>query len=332
MLKFAVFADLHYKKGMYTASVSSLEAILRRAADAGVDFIIHAGDFSNDYGGSPEITRTYLSNPFDLPVYGIVGNHETETAGNTVAVVRPLLCNRPVSFGAADGGQWWADVGDYRLIALDTNYSNIPDTDIWEHNGTVSWTARKGNLGINSLGPAQLAWLERTIADAAGQGRPVIVFSHAAMAGTWSSSPDAAAVRAVFARYPGTVRLAINGHLHTDHFAVVDGIPYFDVNTVHNGFWKPCPDFHYADDQTYLFTDYDTDGKPLGEPTQTPLNSLRQAKNTWFFTEPLSAIVTLCDDGKIIIEGSETAWVYGIAPPFAHDGVKPAIESRRWRP
>ena len=32
MLKFLVFADLHYKKGMYTAPVESLHAILDRAA------------------------------------------------------------------------------------------------------------------------------------------------------------------------------------------------------------------------------------------------------------------------------------------------------------
>ena len=40
MLKFTVFADLHYKKRMYTASVESLMSILRRADAAGVDFVI----------------------------------------------------------------------------------------------------------------------------------------------------------------------------------------------------------------------------------------------------------------------------------------------------
>ena len=40
-MKFAVLADYHYKKGMYIPPVSSLETILKRAADAEVDFVIH---------------------------------------------------------------------------------------------------------------------------------------------------------------------------------------------------------------------------------------------------------------------------------------------------
>ena len=75
MLKFLVFADLHYKKGMYTAPVESLHAILDRAAKENVDFVIHCGDFCNDYKGSPEITDAYLNNRHHLPVYGIYGNY-----------------------------------------------------------------------------------------------------------------------------------------------------------------------------------------------------------------------------------------------------------------
>ena len=59
-----------------------------------------------------------------------------------------------------------------------------------------------------------------------------------------------------------------------------------------------------------------------------PLNDLRQGKNTWFFTNPLSAIVTVTEDGKITIQGEDTEWLYGIEPPYYQDGVKTAIESR----
>ena len=40
-IKFSVFADLHYKKGMYIASVSDLVKILDRADQNDVDFVIH---------------------------------------------------------------------------------------------------------------------------------------------------------------------------------------------------------------------------------------------------------------------------------------------------
>ena len=59
-MKFAVLADYHYKKGMYIPAVSALECILKRAADEKVDFVIHLGDFSNDYAGSPEVVDLYM--------------------------------------------------------------------------------------------------------------------------------------------------------------------------------------------------------------------------------------------------------------------------------
>ena len=75
MITFSVFADFHYKKRMYTASPDGLDHILSRAHREGVDFIIHAGDFCNDYAGSPELMRAYHQNKYALPTYGIYGNH-----------------------------------------------------------------------------------------------------------------------------------------------------------------------------------------------------------------------------------------------------------------
>ena len=45
MIKFLVFADTHYKKGLYRTQVSDLEKIMKRAADEKVDFVVHCGDF-----------------------------------------------------------------------------------------------------------------------------------------------------------------------------------------------------------------------------------------------------------------------------------------------
>ncbi|MBQ7931918.1 MAG: metallophosphoesterase [Clostridia bacterium] len=328
MLKFLVFADLHYKKGMYTAPVESVRAILDRAKRENVDFVIHCGDFCNDYAGSPEITDAYRNNPHGLPVYGIYGNHELESAGNTMEHVTPLLCNREVCFGGERAAYWHTDVNGYRIIGLDTNYS-INIAEMWEHNRPASWGPPSENYYGNSLGEAQMQWLEDCLTDAAEKSLKCIVFSHAGLSSKWSESPDGPVVRSLFRKinrkHPGTVLLAVNGHLHTDHFHEEDGIGYFDVNTVHNGFWSPRKEFHYADDQCYAFTDY-RDGEPAG-CVMKPLNSLSQAKNTWFFTSPLSAVVTV-DDAGIVIDGAETAWIHGVEPDQPYDGVKPMIESR----
>ena len=61
------------------------------------------------------------------------------------------------------------------------------------------------------------------------------------------------------------------------------------------------------------------------------INTMKQAKNTWFFREPLSAIVTVSEDGKIKIEGASTSWVYDIEPDWTASGMVPQIEDHEIR-
>ena len=42
-LKFTVFADFHYKEGMYLSPISDIEEIVNFSHENGVDFILHAG-------------------------------------------------------------------------------------------------------------------------------------------------------------------------------------------------------------------------------------------------------------------------------------------------
>ena len=331
MIRFSVFADFHYKKRMYTSSLEDLDHILSRAKDAEVDFIIHAGDFCNDYAGSPELMRAYHQNKYALPTYGIYGNHELETVGNSMENVTPMLCNRPVRFGSSTNGEpiayWYTDIKGFRIIGLDSNYSYCEEAQEWEHNRPASYGCPTGNQYSDSLGPNQLAWLDDALADAAKRDMKVIVFSHACFSGLWYRNAEAENVRALFAKYPKTVLLAINGHEHKDHFAVVDGVAYFDVNTTTNGFWEKHTEYHYDEAHTFRFTDYDADGTPT-TTEDFPLNKLRQGTNTWFFTTPPSAIVTVTEDGRITVQGEKTAWRYGVEPYRFEDGVKTAIEDR----
>ena len=327
-MKFLVFADFHYKKRMYAATIDGFEQILAHAKAENVDFILHAGDFCNDYANSPELMSKYLQNSYGLPVYGVYGNHELETVGNSMDVVTPLLCNRPVTFGASDEpvGYWYTDIQNFRLIGLDSNYSFNPDTKAWEHNHSASYGCPAGNQKSDSLAPAQLTWLDEVLADTAKQEKKAIVIAHSSFSGIWESSPDSDAVRAIFAKYPKTVLLSINGHLHTDHFAIRDDVAYFDVNTVTNGHWEKTTEFHYANDHTFPFTDYDENGNAIATEAM-PINKLRQATNTWFFTDPIHAIVTVTENGHIEIEGMKTTWLYGVKPPREVEGVKTEIGS-----
>lgn len=327
MLKFLVLGDFHYKKNMYASTLAHLAAVLARAKNEQVDFVIHTGDFCNDYQGSQELLDAYLNNIYALPVFGIYGNHELETRGNTMSFVTPKLGNQQVVFADVDAGYWYYDIKGYRLIGLDTNYSYNESTGQWEHNLPGSWGPPAENIQKDSLSPAQLSWLDSVLAQAHTQNKRVIIFSHTGLSGEWASSPDAQIVRDCFSKYPGTVVLSVNGHLHCDHFCVKDSIAYFDVNAAINGFWMLCDGYHYAQEHTFTREKLDDNNHVIGVE-DIPLNTLTQSRNTWYFTDPLSAVIEISDDGKISIEGAKTQWMHGVLPPNTYDCIKPEIPSR----
>lgn len=339
ILKFSVFADLHYKKGMYAQSVQFVEQILERAHAASVDFVLHAGDFCNDYVGSPELFRAYLQNPQGLAVYGVIGNHEMESEGNSVAEVTARLSNDPdIVWGdpAREGGYYYFDVRGLRIVCMDSNYSYNEAQAAYEHNRTASWGAPTGNTREDSLGPKQLTWLSRILTDAADRGMRCIVVSHASVLPglTFGTMADSYMVMDIFsrvnARRPGTVLMAVNGHYHTNHIKEAEGILWLDVNTAGSGFWQPQKEDHYGE-LTYTYTEYDRDGNPVGT-VERPLREARMSQQTWYFARPLSAIVTVYDDGSVDVEGDHTEWMHGIAPHVNLDGVMPEISSYSYIP
>ena len=345
-ITFSLFADLHYIDGKYMSSIADLESILKRAKDANADFVIQAGDFCNDFIGSPELTNAYLKNSYGLPVYGIYGNHDLESTDrtNSMAYVTPLLTNdKNVIWGTENGkmardgsiGYYYYEVNGFRIICLDTNYYYNKKEKVWKH--YPSWYAGppKSEEGqyekINSLGPVQLEWLEGVLDDAAEKELNCIVLTHASVAGTRGSSQssDHAAVRALYKKAnekrAGTVFMSINGHHHTNHTEMIDGVLYFDLNTVRNGAWYSDGKEHYTN-ETFDHVTYDKNGLAVSSE-KVELASLKHGRQTWFFKDPLSAIVRVYSSGRIVIEGAETEWIAGIAPGRGADGEEPLVNS-----
>ena len=339
-VKFTVFADFHYKKKMYATAVGDLEMIYRRAEEENVDLIVHEGDFCNNYGGSLELLSLLRSCP--KPYFGVYGNHELETAGNTMNTVTPYITNRPEKtvWGTDDGrigdgtvAYYYYDIYDFRFIFLDTNYSLTPDGE-FEHNREGSWTKPKENSRLESLGDRQLLWLENTLTDAANKGKHCIVNSHSTFSGIWKSAPDHKTVRNLFAMAnsirKGTVIMAINGHYHSNRAATVENVFYLDLNTVVNGWWQSEKFFPYAETDesspkyTFDYTDYDENGNAI-DTVKMPLSSLIMGAQTLFFEEPLSATVTVTSEGRITVKGTKTHWRYGIVKEEFPEGIMPEI-------
>lgn len=362
---FTVFADLHYKAGMYSSSIADLNSILKRADDSNSAFILSAGDMTNDMKGSPELVNAFKGFVTEegelLKAYNVYGNHELESK-NSMSDVTPTLTNDAnVVWGTADGkmdvniGYYYADIDGFRLVAVDNQYSWNPNhingiVVGWDHSlpgsygsPTASNNAARGydegadavaNTKTGSLGDVQMAWLEEVLMDAASKDIPCIVLGHAGYSGLGfgAGSGDAAEVRAVYKKAndanPGTVLMSINGHIHTNNQGWNEGVFYFDVNTVRNAWWQSAKVDHYGAEHTYEFVEYDDQGNPISTTTKS-LSTLSMASQTWFSADPLSAVVTLSENGVIEIDGTESSWAYGIEPNLtnAAAGTEPRITS-----
>lgn len=324
---------------MYIAGIEDVNSIFKRAHDSGVDFVVQAGDLCNDFRGSPELMKAYLNNEYGLSVYGAYGNHELESKDNSMSFVTDKITNKAndVVWGTNDGKIGDGNIGYYyfdhkksgiRFIFLDTNYSINTNTNEYEHNKTASWGPPEDNIRPNSLGPVQLEWFKKVLRASAKECRSCVVVAHDGFSGVWTSSPDTEEITALYKEvneiHKNTVIMSINGHHHTNHCALIDDVLFLDVNTVFNGHWMPKDTDHYTD-QTFKFTSYDENGNRL-ETVDRLVSSLWQSKNTHYFSEPLSAIVTISDNGEISVEGMETTWFKNVVPNTLRDGKMPKIE------
>ena len=333
-LTFTLFSDFHYKQGMYPTTIANLKGILDRADDSNSAFVMSAGDFCNDALGSPELFNTYYNYTTAdgnlLKAYNIYGNHELESANNSMEVVTKLLTNDDsVVWGTADGtydsnvGYYYFESNGFRIVCTDNNYSWNPTQGYWEHNHTKSYGPPSGNTNTYSLGPDQLTWLENVLTEAANEDIPCIIVEH-------SVSKEVSAIyQKVNNINPGTVLMCISGHTHTDEQSLDDGVFHLVCNTTRNGLWQDGGTKHYDAEHTFKFEEYDKNGNLLSTYDKS-LGNLSQGKNTYFFTDPLSAVIRINENGLIEIDGSESTWAYNIVPLGASNIIAPRISSGKF--
>ena len=82
---------------------------------------------------------------------------------------------------------------------------------------------------------------------------------------------------------------------------------------------------------TFDFVEYDEQGEPV-RTYKRPYTDLRGSAKTWYFRDPLSAVVTISPDSVITVDGMETEWLFGIEPPRHHAQVMPRISSGVFNP
>ena len=236
---FLVMADLH-ADGIPDA-VARMEMIARVAEEQHVDFLIQLGDmqypeegFLREYcpeglailqknrpwatGREDEkLAVRALLEGIRKPVYSVIGNHDLHVCD------KETMC------------RYWGLPGPYyafmeagiRFLVLDTNMIRTRDGLVDMAFGNSSDYSEDE---LRFLSDEQYRWLEQQLKDSK---EPCILLSHASLADPVSGIHDRQKVLDILSRYgKGKVLMAMNGHGHVDGVRMVEGIPFWDVNSV----------------------------------------------------------------------------------------------------
>jgi len=216
-MKFLLFADLHHYPGVFMGGTwEDLHTLQRRAEEESCDFIIHAGDFCHGPTLVPDYVKAY--NDFHIPSYHCLGNHDSDHTSYEETLKYYNMPNGYYSF----------DCGGCRMIVLNPNYYRLNGED---HVFSLSNYYKYGQYR-DFVPPEQLKWLEETIASSEF---PCILISHESFEradGVQNREEVLKIINEANRKKPHSVLMCINGHYHRDFIRLLDGVVYFDMNSV----------------------------------------------------------------------------------------------------
>ena len=255
---------------------------------------MECGDFAAEATKNDGFLQKLLNNKYGIKTAFCYGNHELEKVDSLE------LLNK--AYGV-DNSYFYKDMFGFRFITVDTNFWYDDDGALYHYPGRDVGSPKGWDYDDNAFGKEQLEWIAKTIDESP---YPCILLGHTPV--DLSDKPDhkefLKIIKAANEKNRGRVLIYFSGDKHRNHIAVVDDVLHFNINATYNGEWRPT--------KHNLFPKEFTEGHAM-------------AANCSIFKDPLSAIVTVEDDGHIMIEGMETDYMYGVAPemyggPFQCDG------------
>lgn len=273
-MKFLVFADFHYDRDFMGGTREKLHAIQRRAEEESCDFIIHAGDFIHGWEESLPIAKEYSE--FHIPSYHVFGNHDTDHCPYEEMIKNYSM---PSNY-------YFFDVDGFRIIALDPNYYYVDGEYV--HYSMKNYFAH--GSARDHLPPEQLQWLKVAIDTAPG---PCLLISHESFERDAGGVQNLSEVRAIIneanEKKKNSVLMCMNGHYHRDSLTIIDGVLYFDVNSVSYDWLEQRHDLY----------------------PEELCSSIKYLSHTVVFNDPLYAVVTV-EGTHVKIEGTETTMFMGV--------------------
>ncbi len=238
LLVFGMITDVQYAdadpKGErhYRESIPKLKTAVEWLSKQNLPFTLHLGDFI-DRDFKCFATVLDLLEPLGHPLKHLLGNHDYGIDDEQKSRVVSLLSMPHDYYGFEQSG--------VRFLMLDTNdrsvykYPQGSDQDkesealLEQMRAAHADNAQPHNGGVSD---AQLAWLERELAAADAEKKPVILCGHhpllpADAMRAWNSE----AIVAVIDRHPCVIAW-FNGHNHAGAEAVRNGIPYVTFKSI----------------------------------------------------------------------------------------------------
>lgn len=223
----AQYADIEAKgTRFYRASVARLGAAVEHFNGRDLAFCVHLGDLiDRDWRSFDEILRPLAGSRHRF--HHLLGNHDFDVLDELKPQVpgRMAMQQRSGSF----------DHAGFCFVMLDTN-----DVSTYAHRtGSAEQAAaaqqldrlkaakaKQAQAWNGGIGPAQLAWIERTCSGARAAGRKVIFLAHHPVSPAsghvvWND----AEVLALIDRHPNVVAW-LNGHNHAGAFGERHGVAY----------------------------------------------------------------------------------------------------------
>lgn len=216
MIRFFVFGDLHY--GELEDGRRRVAELTARARAQKPDFIVSLGDLC-----PPENQNRWIREALEsvgVPVLHTVGNHDTDR--HSLAEVLDFLgLSQP---------HYSFSFGDVLFVVLNTCYLQKAG-EILPLYGRNYKERGEGPIRYPVIPPEELAWLDRELDQGEREGKGCVIFSHHSLINDFPGRGlyNQAEVRALF--QGRDVLLCMNGNDHGDDFRVVDGVPYYLVNS-----------------------------------------------------------------------------------------------------
>lgn len=223
-LVLGVVTDLHFGPAAYFGgklrklthrAEELLDGVVNELRTLAPDAIVNLGDDIEDESYEADLARYRLCQDIlkrgGAPIINVAGNHDTVYLGREELMA---------TWGERGPLHRSLDLGGYHLVVLHS--LERKDIDV-------------------TIGQDQLTWLEE---DLARTHLPVLVLCHHPLSeqdfddSRWfAKAPHLALVKnrrevREVLRESGKVRLVVNGHVHRNHFDVVDGLPFVTVQSL----------------------------------------------------------------------------------------------------